>query len=149
MTAPPYSTGGANRFRSEERVGPSAVRRLAVGFPTGDGAPAGVHSWRVNPVPAEVEGAQRLSASEVEEAALDSLFQRGLELRLYFAPLIFLSAVALLAWDPAPWRMAVIVFAIVFSGSEQQAADVAELGGEERGKARGECAVDHAMVVRQ
>src|SRR5580692_9604269 len=42
-----------------------------------------------------------------------------------------------------------IVLAIVISRSEQQAADVAELCGEERCEARGERAIDHAMVVRQ
>ncbi len=76
-----------------------------------------MHSWLVNPVPEKVEGAQRLSVAEVEDAALDSLFRRGVQLRLYFAPFLFLSAVSLLAWDPAPWRIALVLTAIVFAAT--------------------------------
>ena len=64
-----------------------------------------MQSGGVNPVPSPVEGAQRLSLEEIEDAALDSLFQRGVQLRLYFAPFVFLAAVSLLAFDPAAWRL--------------------------------------------
>lgn len=43
-----------------------------------------------------VSTVQRLSVEEVEEAALEALFQRGLQLRLYFAPFVFLAAIILL-----------------------------------------------------
>lgn len=40
---------------------------------------------------------------------MDDLFRRGLKLRLYFAPFVFLSVMALLAWDPAPWRRGAVI----------------------------------------
>lgn len=43
---------------------------------------------------------------------MDDLFRRGLKLRLYFAPFVFLSVMALLAWDPAPWRRFAVVGAV-------------------------------------
>ena len=58
---------------------------------------------------------ERLSLEEVEDAALESLFQRGLELRLYFAPFLFLGAMSLLAWDPAAWRLWIVVMAITMA----------------------------------
>ncbi|MFT3710635.1 MAG: HAMP domain-containing sensor histidine kinase [Archangium sp.] len=48
--------------------------------------------------------AERLSLDALEEAALDRLFERGLALRLYMGPVIFLSIIVLLAWDATPWR---------------------------------------------
>ena len=59
----------------------------------------------MKPVPSPVEGAQRVSLEEIEDAALDALFQKGVQLRLYFAPFVFLAAVSLLAFDPAAWRL--------------------------------------------
>jgi signal transduction histidine kinase len=53
-----------------------------------------------------------LSVEEVEEAALDALFQRGIQLRLYLAPFIFLSTMLLLAWDAATWRFALVGSAV-------------------------------------
>lgn len=43
---------------------------------------------------------------------MDDLFRRGLKLRLYFAPFLFLSVMALLAWDPAPWRRFAVIGAV-------------------------------------
>lgn len=57
----------------------------------------------------------RLSVEAVEDAALESLFQRGVQLRLYVAPFILLTAMTLLAWDPAPWRLWVVVAAFSFA----------------------------------
>jgi two-component system, NtrC family, sensor histidine kinase HydH len=59
--------------------------------------------------------AERLSLEELEDAALESLFQRGLQLRLYLAPFIFLSAMSLLALDPAQWRLWAVGLAITFA----------------------------------
>jgi two-component system, NtrC family, sensor histidine kinase HydH len=56
---------------------------------------------------------QRLSVEEVEDAALDALFQRGVQLRLYFGPFVFLATISLLAWDAASWRLWLIGIAIV------------------------------------
>ena len=58
---------------------------------------------------------ERLSLEEVEDAALESLFQRGVQLRLYFAPFLFLGAMSLLAWDPAAWRLWVVGMAITLA----------------------------------
>lgn len=57
-----------------------------------------------------------LSLVDVEEAALEALFQRGLKLRLYFAPLVFLGAMSLLALDPAPWRTWLVGVGISVAG---------------------------------
>lgn len=46
---------------------------------------------------------------------MDDLFRRGLKLRLYFAPFVFLSVMALLAWDPAPWRRGAVIVAVGFA----------------------------------
>ena len=56
---------------------------------------------------------ERLSVEEVEEAALEALFQRGLRLRLYIAPFIFLSTMLLLAWDATTWRFTLVGSAVV------------------------------------
>lgn len=61
--------------------------------------------------------AENLSVQSLEDAALEDLFQRGLKLRLYLAPFVFLSVMALLAWDPSPWRVAVVVSAFVLAVS--------------------------------
>lgn len=58
------------------------------------------------PSPADV---LRPSLEEVEAATLDALFQKGVQLRLYFAPFVFLAVMSLLAWDPASWRLWVVV----------------------------------------
>ena len=50
-----------------------------------------MHSCIVNTV-------QRLSLQEVEDAALDALFQRGVKLRLYLAPFLFLAIVSVRVW---------------------------------------------------
>ncbi|MGV3623169.1 MAG: sensor histidine kinase [Archangium sp.] len=55
---------------------------------------------------------ESLSVQSLESAAMDDLFRRGLKLRLYLAPFIFLSIAALLAWDPAPWRRVAVVAAV-------------------------------------
>ena len=57
----------------------------------------------------------RLSLEEVEDAALDALFQRGVKLRLYLAPFVFLAAISVLAWDPAKWRMWLVGGAITIA----------------------------------
>lgn len=93
------------RSRSEARPKPSELRQGGVGFPTGDGPRRAVHSCCVNTV-------QRLSLEEVEDAALDALFQRGVKLRLYLAPFLFLAIVSVLAWDPARWRLWLVGTAI-------------------------------------
>ncbi len=49
--------------------------------------------------------AQPLSLEEVEDLALDSLIKRGVQLRLYFVPFLFLATMVLLAWDSARWRL--------------------------------------------
>ncbi len=59
--------------------------------------------------------AERLSLEELEDAALETLFQRGIQLRLYFAPFVLLAVMMLLAWDPAPWRLWVVVGAVLFA----------------------------------
>ena len=59
--------------------------------------------------------AGKLSLEEVEDAALESLFQRGVQLRLYFAPFIFLGAMSLLAWDPAAWRLWLVATATILA----------------------------------
>ncbi len=64
-----------------------------------------------------VKAIRRLSLEDVESAAFEALFQRGVQLRLYFAPFVFLTAISLLAWDPAPWRFWVVVFAVAFAAS--------------------------------
>lgn len=56
---------------------------------------------------------QRLSLEQVEDAALDALFRRGVELRAYAAPFVFLAAMTLLALDPAPWRRWLVFGAFV------------------------------------
>ncbi|MDP1825262.1 MAG: HAMP domain-containing sensor histidine kinase [Archangium sp.] len=61
------------------------------------------------------EGVESLSLEEVEEAALETLFQKGVQLRLYFAPFVFLAVMSLLAWDPAPWRLWVVVFGVTLA----------------------------------
>ncbi|MFZ5441273.1 MAG: hypothetical protein ACOZQL_14795, partial [Myxococcota bacterium] len=55
--------------------------------------------------------ARKLSLEEVEDAALEDLFQRALRARIYLAPLLFLAAMSWLAWDPVPWRRAVVLVA--------------------------------------
>ena len=57
----------------------------------------------------------KLSLEEVEDAALETLFQRGVQLRLYVAPFIFLGAMSLLAWDPAAWRGWLVAMAITLA----------------------------------
>ncbi|MBL8910765.1 MAG: HAMP domain-containing histidine kinase [Archangium sp.] len=47
---------------------------------------------------------ERVALQDLEEAALDRLFDQGLRLRLYLGPVLFLSTIALIAWDAAPWR---------------------------------------------
>lgn len=59
--------------------------------------------------------ARRLSLEEVEDSALEGLFQEGLRRRLYVAPFILLSVMMLVAWDPAPWRWWVAGVALVFA----------------------------------
>jgi signal transduction histidine kinase len=59
--------------------------------------------------------ARRLSLEEVEDSALEGLFQEGLRRRLYVAPFILLSVMMLVAWDPAPWRWWVVGVALVFA----------------------------------
>ncbi len=61
--------------------------------------------------------AEKLSVQSLEDAALEALFQRGLKLRLYLAPFVFLSVMALLAWDPSPWRVAIVVSAVALAVS--------------------------------
>jgi hypothetical protein len=56
----------------------------------------------VKPGPSAPEGAERLSLAEVEDSALETLVQKGVQMRLYFAPFVFLAVMSLLAWDPAP-----------------------------------------------
>lgn len=51
----------------------------------------------------------RPSPEEVEAATLDALFQKGVQLRLYCAPFVFLAVMSLLAWDPASWRLWIVV----------------------------------------
>ncbi len=46
---------------------------------------------------------------------MDDLFRRGLRLRLYFAPFVFLSIAGLLAWDPAPWRRVAVISAVLLA----------------------------------
>ena len=74
--------------------------------------------------------AQPLRLEDVEDAALESLFQRGVQLRLYFAPFLFLATIVVLAWDSAPWRLWIIGIAATIA--------VARLGYELlRSRARG------------
>lgn len=54
---------------------------------------------------------RKLSLEEVEDAALESLFQRALRARIYLAPLVFLAAMSWLAWDPAAWRRTLVLIA--------------------------------------
>lgn len=56
--------------------------------------------------------ALRPSLEEVEAATLDALFQKGVQLRLYFAPFVFLAVMSLLAWDPASWRLWLVIAAL-------------------------------------
>lgn len=56
--------------------------------------------------------AERLSLESLEDAALDRLLDRGIQLRLYLGPPLFLATITLLAWDAASWRRW-LVFAIV------------------------------------
>ena len=58
--------------------------------------------------------AERLSVESLEDAALDNLFQRGLRLRLYVAPFIFLGAVLILVWEPVTWRSGLALGALGF-----------------------------------
>ena len=95
----------------------SGLRRLLSAFRQVTGWLSRCTLGFVNPILASVEGAQPLSVAEVEDAALESLFQQGVRLRLYFAPFVFLAAVSLLAWDPAPWRRALILAATLFAVS--------------------------------
>lgn len=62
-----------------------------------------------------VKAPSRLSVEEVEEAALEALFQKGLQHRLYLAPFVFLGAMSVLAWDPAQWRLWLVVSALVLT----------------------------------
>lgn len=61
--------------------------------------------------------AQRLTIEGLEDAALDRLFDRAISARLYLAPPVFLTTMALLAWDAAPWRrwMVAVVSAVAVS----------------------------------
>lgn len=58
---------------------------------------------------------QRLSVQEVEDAALEALFQRGVQLRLYFGPFVFLSAMLFVAWDAKPWRLWLVGTAVALA----------------------------------
>lgn len=58
---------------------------------------------------------ERLGVEEVEDAALEAMFQRGLQRRLYVAPFVFLSTMLLLAWDAAPWRFFLVVSAVALA----------------------------------
>lgn len=58
---------------------------------------------------------QRLSVQEVEDAALEALFQRGVQLRLYFGPFVFLSAMLFVAWDAKPWRLWLVGAAVALA----------------------------------
>lgn len=61
--------------------------------------------------------AERLSLDTLEDAALDRLFERGMRLRLYLGPVIFLSTIALLAWDATPWRRWLLLSIVVLAAS--------------------------------
>jgi signal transduction histidine kinase len=61
--------------------------------------------------------AERLSLESLEDAALDRLFERGLRLRLYLGPVIFLSTIALLAWDATPWRRWLLLSIVVVAAT--------------------------------
>lgn len=69
----------------------------------------------VKPGPSAPDGLERLSLEEVEDAALETLFQKGVQLRLYFAPFVFLAVMSLLAWDPATWRLWVVIFGVTLA----------------------------------
>jgi signal transduction histidine kinase len=56
---------------------------------------------------------QRLSLEQVEDAALEALLQRGVQLRIYAAPLVFLAAMVVVALDPASWRRWLVLVAFV------------------------------------
>lgn len=60
---------------------------------------------------------ESLSVQSLESAAMDDLFRRGLKLRLYFAPFVFLSLMAFLAWDPSPWRRVAVISAVTLAVS--------------------------------
>jgi len=55
----------------------------------------------------------RPSLEEVEESALDALFRRGMQMRLYLAPVLFMVALSTIAFDPAPWRRWLVVAAVI------------------------------------
>ncbi len=59
---------------------------------------------------------QRLNVEQVEAAALDALFRRGVQLRLYAAPFVFLTAMTVLALDPTPWRRWLVLLAVGLAG---------------------------------
>lgn len=61
--------------------------------------------------------AERLSVESLENAALDSLFQQGLRLRLYVAPFIFLTSLLIFVWEPVTWRMVLTLGALGFVGA--------------------------------
>jgi signal transduction histidine kinase len=60
---------------------------------------------------------QRLSLEQVEDAALEALFRRGVELRIYAAPFVFLAAMSLLALDPSPWRRWLVFVGFVLASA--------------------------------
>ncbi len=49
---------------------------------------------------------------DVEESALEALFQRGMRMRLYLAPLFLMVAMSTIAFDPAQWRRVMVPCAI-------------------------------------
>ncbi|MFO0598025.1 MAG: HAMP domain-containing sensor histidine kinase [Myxococcaceae bacterium] len=57
--------------------------------------------------------AERLSTQSIEAAALDRLFERGLEFRIYLGPVVFLTTITWLAWDAVPWRRWILLTLVV------------------------------------
>lgn len=55
---------------------------------------------------------QRLDVQQAEDAALEALFRRGVQLRIYAAPFVFLAGMTVIALDPSSWRRWLVFVAV-------------------------------------
>src|SRR5690349_5548387 len=128
FAAPPVSGEGAE---------PSASR-VRLKAPSDTSSPT--FTFTSLTTPAALEGTSMVALSDSSVIRLCSFSTRS-------PAFTSTSITGTLSWPPMSGTFTSIVFAMSAPPSEQQPADVAELVGEEGGKARGERAVDHAVVI--